>query len=135
MNPSTSSGTTRNTRKADYHIVEQAGRFKVYDGAGRFRLTFGTREAAQAYIDGKHSIDGHVAFQVAAAVLVVLFLLCYPATAHAYPKNCRRIPHGQICTNSVTGNPTGRCDVGYQQMSDLSCEPLPARPWAPWGMP
>ena len=71
------------TRKADYHIVEQAGRFKVFDAAGRFRLTFATREAAQAYIDGKHVIDGHVAFQVAAAVLVALFLLCYPLAANA----------------------------------------------------
>jgi len=67
--------------------------------------------------------------------LALLATLAAPQTTQAYPKNCKRIPHGQICTNSVTGNPTGRCDVGYQQMSDLSCEPLPARPWAPLGTP
>lgn len=68
------------------------------------------------------------------AALVLLAVLL-PGQAQAYPKNCRYIPHGQICTNSVTGRPSGRCDRGYQQMADLSCEPLPDRPWAPWGVP
>lgn len=116
MNPSTSSGTNRSTRNTDYHIVEQAGRFKVYDGAGRFRLTFATREAAQAYIDGKASTssvtDGHVAFQVATAVLVALFLLWQPAPVEARTCTGRypvAIPHG--CRN-ITGNGV-QCDGNY----------------------
>jgi len=110
------------TRKANYHIVEQAGRFKVFDGAGRFRLTFATRDAAQAYIDNKHGIDGHTAFQVATAVLVVLFLLCYPATAHADKwHDCRPTWGGQRCIG-----PNGRlwvvCDPGWKpNPQSLTC--------------
>lgn len=85
LNNTVRAGNDR-SRKADYHIVEQAGRFKVYDAAGRFRLTFATREAAQAYIDGKHASNGHVAFQVAASIAAALFLLCYPLVAQAAPR-------------------------------------------------
>lgn len=96
------------TRNTDYHIVEQAGRFKVYDGAGRFRLTFATRDAAQAYIDNKHVIDGHVAFQVATAVLVALFLLCWPLVAQAAPR----------CPNGGTPTPGGGC---VYQPTGMTC--------------
>lgn len=116
------------TRKADYHIVEVAGRFKVYDGAGRFRLTFGTREAAQQYIDGKHAIDGHTTFQVAVAALVIAFLLFYPATARAYPMACRNIPHGQICRSSIDGMRTGRCDRGYEMKPNWTCQRIQVQP-------
>lgn len=86
------------TNKADYHIVEQAGCFTVYDGAGRFRLTFATREAAQTYIDSKHQINGHTAFQVTAAVLIALFLLCWPLVANAAPRcpGGTATPHGCV---------------------------------------
>lgn len=112
---STRTGNDR-SRKADYHIVEQAGRFKVYDAAGRFRLTFATREAAQAYIDGKHAIDGHTAFQVATAALVAIFLLCYPLVANAQTRwdYCRAIPHGTVCVNRTAKVVQITCDWGYQ---------------------
>ena len=67
--------------------------------------------------------------------LALLATLAAPQTASAYPKNCRYIPHGQICESSITGNPTGRCDVGYEQMSDLSCKPIAPRKAKPWGAP
>lgn len=112
---STRTGNDR-SRKADYHIVEQAGRFKVYDAAGRFRLTFATREAAQAYIDGKHAIDGHVAFQVAASIVVALFLLCYPLVVNAQTRwdYCRQISHGTVCVARVQRVTQITCDWGWQ---------------------
>ena len=104
------------TRKADYHIVEQAGRFKVFDAAGRFRLTFATREAAQAYIDGKHAIDGHVAFQVAASIAIALFLLCYPLVVNAQTRwdYCKAIPHGTVCVAKAQKTTRITCDWGWQ---------------------
>lgn len=104
------SARTGNDRshKSDYHIVEQAGRFKVYDQAGRFRLTFATREAAQAYIDGKHAIDGHTAFQVAASILVALFLLCYPLVANAGTVRCR-LPWQPVLMRTANGGVTWTC--------------------------
>lgn len=108
------------TRKGDYHIVEQAGRFKVFDAAGRFRLTFATREAAQAYIDGKSSTssltDGHVAFQVATSIVVALFLLCYPLVANAQTRwdYCRQISHGTVCVNRVQRVTQITCEWGWQ---------------------
>jgi len=124
---STRTGNDR-SRKADYHIVEQAGRFKVYDAAGRFRLTFATREAAQAYIDGKHAIDGHVAFQVAASIVVALFLLCYPLVVNAQTRwdYCKAIPHGTVCVNRVLKMTQITCEWGYQpQFGRINrCVPL-----------
>lgn len=115
LNNTARAGNDR-SRKSDYHIVEQAGRFKVYDAAGRFRLTFATRDAAQAYIDGKHAIDGHTAFQVAASILVAAFLLCYPLVANAQTRwdYCKAIPHGTVCVARAQRVTQIVCDWGYQ---------------------
>lgn len=55
------SSRTGNAKAADYHIVFKDGQYKVYDKAGRFRLTFATMPAAQAYIDGRISQSHNLA--------------------------------------------------------------------------
>jgi len=43
-------GSARPANAGDYHIAYKDGMYKVYDKAGRFRLSFATLPAAQTYI-------------------------------------------------------------------------------------
>ena len=42
---------TGSARPAEYHIVYKDGRYKVFDKAQRFRVSFATPDAANAYIE------------------------------------------------------------------------------------
>jgi hypothetical protein len=55
------SARTGSARAADYHIVYRDGMYKVYDKAQRFRVSFATIPAAQAYIDGRTAQSHHLA--------------------------------------------------------------------------
>ena len=43
--------STTQTKRPEYTIVEKDGAFKVFDKNQHFRCSFGTRAAAQGYID------------------------------------------------------------------------------------
>lgn len=45
------SARTGSARPAEYHIVYKDGRYKVFDKAQRFRVSFATPDAANAYIE------------------------------------------------------------------------------------
>jgi hypothetical protein len=67
-------------------------------------------------------------------MLAIVASILGSTPAQAYPMNCYRIPHGQMCQSSTTGAPTARCDVGYGLTASLTCEKLAARPWQPYGV-
>ena len=45
------SARTGSASNAAYHVVYREGQYKVFDKAQRFRCSFATMPAAQAYID------------------------------------------------------------------------------------
>ena len=48
-----SSRSARTANADAYHIVYKDGMYRVFDKAGRFRMSFATLPAAQTYIDGR----------------------------------------------------------------------------------
>lgn len=55
------SSRTGSARAAEYHIVYRDGVYKVFDKAGRFRLSFATLPAAQTYIESRTSQSHNLA--------------------------------------------------------------------------
>lgn len=51
----TRTGSARTANADAYHITYKDGMYKVFDKAGRFRISFATLPAAQTYIAGRNS--------------------------------------------------------------------------------
>lgn len=56
---------TRTGARPEYTIIEKAGVFKVFDKNQHFRCSFGSRDAAQAYINERLGITPRPAAQAA----------------------------------------------------------------------
>ena len=55
MHSKLNSASTGSAKSAAYHIVFKDGMYRVFDKAGKFRVGFATRPAAQTYIEQRAS--------------------------------------------------------------------------------